>query len=175
MSPMNSLQHILMSTLLVLLIYLVFQNQQLRLEFEGIRTLQQDSADTTAKTLASLTETVNAISVVTSKLGKEADEETKKKITALQQRLELYAALNAVNQANSLRSEGKGAEAAEKLGSAKKPIWQAGDALNDYKARLQGLMQPIDELVNAWQAGNTGAAPDNIRKELETVLGELGK
>ena len=165
----------LMSTLLVLLIYLVFQNQQLRLELDEVRSLQRESADVMAKALDPLTEKVEAIGAVTSKLGKEADEETKKKIDVLQKRLELYGILNTVNQANGLRSAGKGTDAAEKLGSVKKPIWQAGDALKTHKARLQGLMQPIDELVKAWQAGNTATAPDTIRKELETVLGELGK
>lgn len=172
---MNSLQHILLSTLLVLLIYQLFQNQQLRLELDEVRSLQQDSADVMAKNLAPLTEKVDAIGAVTSKLGKEADAETQKKIDLLQKRLELYGVLNTVNQANALRSDGKGTEAAEKLDSVKKPVWQAGDALKTHKARLQGLMQPIDELINAWQAGNTGAAPDTIRNELETVLGELGK
>jgi hypothetical protein len=172
---MNSLQHVLMSTLLVLLIYLVFQNQQMRSELDALHVTQQAYAKTLAETLAPLAEKLEAINAVTTKLGGSADEETRNRINSLQKRLELYTVLTSINQSNSLRAEGKGAEAAAKLDSIKKPVWQAGDALSQYKTRLQGLMQPIDGLVTAWKAGNTGAAPDAIRKELEAILGELGK
>ncbi len=172
---MNSFQHILMSTLLALLVFLVFQNQQIRADLDALNTAQQGSAKTLTETLAPLLEKLDSINAVTTKLGGAADEESNKKISALQQRLDLYTALATVNQANQLRATGKGAEAADKLGSTKKPIWQAGEALNAYKARLQGLMQPIDKLMAAWKAGDTSTAPDEIRKELEAILGELGK
>lgn len=172
---MNTFQHVLLSTLLILVIYLAAQNQQLRAELHTLTELQQDAAATMTDTLAPLMEKITAISAVTDKLGKEADAETSKKLGALQKRLDLYGILTSIDQANRLRAESKGTEAAEKLGGVKKPIWQAGDALPTHKARLQGLMQPIDKLVSAWKSGDTSTAPDNIRKELEAVLGELGK
>lgn len=172
---MNIFQHVLLSTLLILVIYLAVQNQQLRAELNVLTELQQGSAATMAETLAPLTEKIGAISAVTDKLGKEADEEASKKLGALQKRLDLYGILASIDQANRLRAENKGTEAAEKLGGVKKPIWQAGDALPTHKVRLQGLMQPIDKLVSAWKSGDTSASPDTIRKELEAVLGELGK
>ncbi|WP_040839179.1 hypothetical protein [Thiothrix nivea] len=172
---MNSLHHVLISTLLVLQTYLVFQNQQLRTEMDGVKTLQRDSASVLAESLTPLSEKLETIDAVTTKLGGATDEESNKKISALQQRLDLHGILITVNQADQLRAEGKSGAAADKLKSVKEPIWQAGDTLKEQKARLQGLMQPIDTLVAAWQGNDTTTAPDTIRKELETVLGELGK
>ncbi|MDD5392388.1 MAG: hypothetical protein PHE17_05150 [Thiothrix sp.] len=171
---MNSLQHVLLSMLLALVVYLAVQNQQLRADIGAINTLQQGSAEVLAKTLAPLGEKIDAINTVTGKLGKDADAATNQKLAVLQNRLELYKTLGTVNQANQLRAAGKGAEAAEKLGSTKKAIWQAGEAFAAQKARLQGLMPAIDKLVAAWKGGDTNTAPDDVRKELEAVLGELG-
>jgi hypothetical protein len=170
---MNHVQHVLLSMLLALVCYLTFQNQQLRTELAALNALQQDSAVVLTTTLAPLTAQLEAIHTVTSKLRQEADEASKKKLTAMQQRIDLYQLLSTVNQANQLRAAGKGTEAAEKLGSTKKPIWQAGDTFSAHKARLQGLMGTIDKLVTAWKNGDTTTAPDTVRKELETVLGEL--
>jgi hypothetical protein len=171
---MNIFQHVLLSMLLVLISYLVFQNQQLQTSIQALNTLQQGSATVLAATLAPLTTQIDAINTVTSKLGKEADDAANQKLAALQKRLDLYNILGTVNQANQLRTDGKGAEAAEKLGSTKKPIWQAGDTFTAQKARLQGLMGTIDKLTAAWKGGDTKTAPDAVRKELEAVLGELG-
>ena len=64
--------------------------------------------------------------------------------------------------------------AAEKLATTKKPLWEAGETFVDKKARLQGLMNPIDKLVSAWKGGDTNTNVAAIRKEIEAVLGELG-
>ncbi|MBU0654576.1 MAG: hypothetical protein KJ914_05510 [Gammaproteobacteria bacterium] len=171
---MNLFQHILLSMLLALIVYLVLQNQQLRSELAAIHALQQDAGTVMEQTLTPLTEKVAAIHTITSKLGTEADDAANKKLTGLQKRLGLYKILSTVNQADRLRAEGKGAEAAEKLGSIKKAIWEAGETFTDKKARLQGLMGPIDKLVGAWKNGDASTAADAVRKELDAVLGELG-
>lgn len=171
---MTHLRHILISMLLVLISYLVFQNQQLRSDIQALTVLQQGSAKVLAETLAPLATKIEAINAVTSKQGKAADDAANQKLAALQKRLDLYKIVGTINQANQLRAEGKGAEAAEKLGSTKKPIWQAGDTFTAQKARLQGLMGTIDKLTAAWKGGDTGTAPDAIRKELDAVLGEIG-
>lgn len=172
---MNLFQHILLSMLLGLLVYLAIQNQQLRAELTAVHTLQQGAAETMNKTLTPLTEKLAAIHNVTSKLGKEAEDASNQKLASLQKRLSLYKTLGTVNQADRLRAEGKGAEAAEKLGSTKKAIWEAGETFADKKARLQGLMGPIDKLTGAWKGGDTSTAAEAVRKELEAVLGELGQ
>lgn len=171
---MNHLQHALLSTLLVLTGYLAFQNQQLRVDVQALTTLQQGSSTVLAETLAPLATKIDAINTVTSKIGKEADAASNQKLTALQQRLDLYKLIGTLNQANQLRAEGKGAEAAEKLTSTKKPIWQAGETFAAHKAKLQGLMGTLDKLSAAWKGGDTSTAPDAVRKTLEAVLGELG-
>jgi hypothetical protein len=171
---MNIFQHVLLSMLLVLVSYLTFQNQQLQASIQALNTLQQGSASVLAETLAPLATQIDAINAVTSKLGKEADEAAQKKEALVQQRLSLNNILATLKQANQLRADGKGAEAADKLGSTKKPIWQAGDTFTAQKARLQGLMGTIDKLTAAWKGGDTNTAPDAVRKELEAVLGELG-
>ncbi len=171
---MSHFQHVLLSMLLVLVSYLAFQNQQLRSEIQTLNTLQQGSAAVLAETLAPLASKIEAINAVTSKQGKEADDAAQKKQAVVQQRLDLNNILGTIKQANQLRADGKGAEAAEKLASTKKPIWQAGDTLTAQKARLQGLMGVIDKLVAAWKSGDTKTAADAVHKELEAVLGELG-
>lgn len=171
---MHMFQHSLLSMLLVLVVYLAFQNQQLRTETSAIHTLQQQASDNLTKTLTPLAEQLDTIHSVTSKLGKAAEDANNQKLASLQQRLGLYKILGTVNQANRLRAEGKGAEAAEKLRNTKKPIWEAGETFADKKTRLQGLMGSIDKLVEAWKSGDTSMAADSIRNELEAVLGELG-
>ena len=171
---MNHFQHVLLSMLLVLISYLVFQNQQLRLEIQSLTTMQQGSATVLAATLAPLATQIEAINTVTSKQGKAADEAEKKQQALAKQRTDLNAILATLKQANQLRADGKGKEAAEKLSSAKKPIWQAGDTLPAQKARLQGQMGVIDKLMAAWKGGDTSTTTDAIRKEIEAVLGELG-
>ena len=167
---MNSLQHLLLSTLLVLVIYLIIQNQQLH---ASLQHGQQTTATTLATTLEPLAEKLDTINTVTTKLGKEADDAANQKLTTLQKHLSLYKILSIVNQAERLRAEGKGAEAAEKLTSTKKPIWQAGETFAAHKAKLQGLMGTIDKLTGAWKSGDTSTNVDTVRKELEAVLGEL--
>ena len=168
---MNTLQHVLLSTLLVLVVYLTFQNQQLH---AALQQGQQASAASVTAALTPLTEKLDAIHAVTSKLGKAADDAAEQKLTALQKRLNLYKTLSVVNQAEQLRAEGKGVPAAEKLATTKKPLWEAGETFADKKARLQGLMNPIDKLVSAWKGGDTNTNVAAIRKEIEAVLGELG-
>lgn len=171
---MHMFQHSLLSMLLVLVVYLAFQNQQLRTETSAILALQQQASDNLTKTLTPLAEKLDTIHSVTSKLGKAAEDANNQKLASLQQRLGLYKTLSTINQANRLRAEGKGANAAEKLLETKKPIWEAGDTFTDKKNRLQGLMEPIDILVEAWKKGDTSMATDSIRHEIEAVLGELG-
>ncbi len=168
---MNTLQHVLLSMLLVLVVYLTFQNQQLH---AALQQGQQASAASVTAALTPLTEKLDAIHGVTSKLGKAADDAAEQKLTALQKRLNLYKTLSVVNQAEQLRAEGKGVPAAEKLATTKKPLWEAGETFADKKARLQGLMNPIDNLVSAWKGGDTNTNVAAIRKEIEAVLGELG-
>lgn len=168
---MNTLQHVLLSMLLVLVVYLTFQNQQLH---AALQQGQQASAASVTAALTPLTEKLDAIHAVTSKLGKAADDAAEQKLTALQKRLNLYKTLSVVNQAEQLRAEGKGVPAAEKLATTKKPLWEAGETFADKKARLQGLMNPIDNLVSAWKGGDTNTNVAAIRKEIEAVLGELG-
>lgn len=168
---MNTLQHVLLSMLLVLVVYLTFQNQQLH---AALQQGQQASAASVTTALTPLTEKLDAIHAVTSKLGKAADDAAEQKLTALQKRLNLYKTLSVVNQAEQLRAEGKGVPAAEKLATTKKPLWEAGETFADKKARLQGLMNPIDKLVSAWKGGDTNTNVAAIRKEIEAVLGELG-
>ena len=171
---MHHLQHVLLSTLLVLTGYLAFQHQQLRVDVQTLTTLQQGSASVLAETLTPITTKIDAINTVTSKIGKEADAASNQKLTALQQRLDLYKLIGTLNQANQLRAASKGAEAAEKLASTKKPIWQAGETFAAHKAKLQGLMGTLDKLIAAWKSGDTSTAPDAVSKVLEAVLGELG-
>ena len=175
---MNLFQHLLLSLLLSLglglLIYLLIQNQQLQRQLAAVDALQRGSAENMGKTLIPLTEKLEAISLVTSKLSKETEDSHNKKLAHLQKRLDLYKTLGLLNQAELLRLEAKGVEAADKLVSTKKIIWEAGEALADKKARLQSLMGPIDKLVAAWKAGDLSPTADTVRKELETVLGELG-
>ena len=168
---MNTLQHVLLSMLLVLVVYLTFQNQQLH---AALQQGQQASAASVTAALTPLTEKLDAIHRVTSKLGKAADDAAEQKLTALQKRLNLYKTLSVVNQAEQLRAEGKGVPAAEKLATTKKPLWEAGETFADKKARLQGLMNPIDKLVSAWKGGDTNTNVAAIRKEIEAILGELG-
>lgn len=168
---MNTLQHVLLSMLLMLVVYLTFQNQQLH---AALQQGQQASAASVTTALTPLTEKLDAIHAVTSKLGKAADDAAEQKLTALQKRLNLYKTLSVVNQAEQLRAEGKGVPAAEKLATTKKPLWEAGETFADKKARLQGLMNPIDKLVSAWKGGDTNTNVAAIRKEIEAVLGELG-
>ena len=168
---MNTLQHVLLSMLLMLVVYLTFQNQQLH---AALQQGQQASAASVTAALTPLTEKLDAIHAVTSKLGKAADDAAEQKLTALQKRLNLYKTLSVVNQAEQLRAEGKGVPAAEKLATTKKPLWEAGETFADKKARLQGLMNPIDKLVSAWKGGDTNTNVAAIRKEIEAVLGELG-
>lgn len=168
---MNTLQHVLLSMLLVLVVYLTFQNQQLH---AALQQGQQASAASVTAALTPLTEKLDAIHAVTSKLGKAADDAAEQKLTALQKRLNLYKTLSVVNQAEQLRAEGKGVPAAEKLATTKKPLWEAGETFADKKARLQGLMNPIDKLVSAWKGGDTNTNVAAIRKEIEAILGELG-
>ncbi|MGB3917669.1 hypothetical protein J9253_09505 [Thiothrix litoralis] len=171
---MNHFQHVVLSMSLVLISYLVFQNQQLRAEIQVLTTLQQGSSTVLAETLAPLAIKIDAINAVTSKQGKAADEAEKKQQALAKQRSELSNILATLKQANQLRTDGKGKEAAEKLASAKKPIWQAGDTLTAQKTRLQALMGPIDKFMAAWKSGDTSTAPDAVSKEIEAVLGELG-
>lgn len=168
---MNTLQHVLLSMLLVLVVYLTFQNQQLH---AALQQGQQASAASVTAALTPLTEKLDAIHAVTSKLGKAADDAAEQKLAALQKRLNLYKTLSVVNQAEQLRAEGKGVPAAEKLATTKKPLWEAGETFADKKARLQGLMNPIDKLISAWKGGDTNTNVAAIRKEIEAVLGELG-
>ena len=170
---MNTISHFLLSMLLVLVTYLVVQNQQLRAELDVISTTQNSAAGVLAETLAPLATKIDAINTVTSKIGKEADDAANQKLAALQKRLDLYKLIGTLNQANQLRAEGKGTEAAEKLVSTKKPIWQAGETFAAHKAKLQGLMGTLDKLSAAWKSGDTSTAPDEVRKTLEAVLGEL--
>ncbi|OQX09118.1 MAG: hypothetical protein BWK73_23655 [Thiothrix lacustris] len=170
---MNTISHILLSMLLVLVTYLVVQNQQLRTELEAISTTQHRVVEVLAETLTPLATKIDAINTVTSKIGKEADDATNQQLATLQKRLDLYKLVGTLNQANQLRAEGKGAEAAEKLTSTKKPIWQAGETFAAHKAKLQGLMGTLDKLSAAWKSGDTSTAPDAVRKTLEAVLGEL--
>lgn len=171
---MNGFQHVLLSTLLVLVVYLVFQNQQLYVSTTALSTQQQGAADALAKTLAPLATQLTTINAAVSQSGKEADDAANQKLIPLQKRLELYAILGTLQQADGLRAAGKGAAAAEKLGSIKKPLWQAGEALAPQKNRLQALMGPIDKLAAGWKAGDTKTAADAVRKELEAVLEALG-
>jgi hypothetical protein len=171
---MNPILHILLSMLLGLAAYLVVQNQQIRAELDALNTTQQTAASVLAETLTPLTTKIDAINTATSKIGKEADDAANQKLATLQKRLDLYKLIGTLNQANQLRAEGKGAEAAEKLASTKKPIWQAGETFAAHKAKLQGLMGTLDELSAAWKSGDTSNAPDAVRKTLEAVLGELG-
>lgn len=175
---MNLFQHLLLSLLLSLglglLIYLLIQNQQLQGQLAAVYALQQGSAENMGKTLTPLTEKLEAVHLVTSKLSKEAEESQNKKLARLQKRLDLYKTLGLLNQVELLRLETKGIEAADKLASTKKIIWEAGETFVDKKARLQSLMGPIDKLVEAWKAGDLSSATDSVRQELEAVLGELG-
>ncbi|WML91464.1 hypothetical protein RCF98_03695 [Thiothrix lacustris] len=171
---MNLFQHVLLSMLLVLIGYLVFQNQQLHTELRTLIELQQGSSTVLTETLAPLATKIDAIDSVTSKQGKIADEAEKKKQALIKQRTDLKTILDTIKQANQLRTDGKGKEAAEKILSTKKPLWQASETLSAQKARLQGLMGPIDKLMAAWKSGDTSTTTDTVRKEIEAVLGELG-
>lgn len=171
---MNLFQHLLLSLMLGFLVYLAVQNQQLHAELSAVHSLQQDASAMTAKALMPLTEKLDTINSVTSQLSKEAEAANNKKLTHLQKRLSLYKALGALNQADRLRLEGKAVEAADKLSSTKKTIWEAGEIFAEKKARLQGLMEPIDKLIGAWKGGDTHTAVDAVRNEIEQVLGELG-
>lgn len=171
---MNLFQHLLLSLVLGFLVYLIVQNQQLKVELHAVYSLQLGSAEVMEKTLTPLTVKLDAINKVISKLSKEAEDANNKKLANLQKRLDLYKTLGVINQAESLRLEGKGLEAADKLAGTKKAIWEAGEALADKKARLQGLMEPIDKQVGAWKGGDMSTVADTVRKEIEAVLGELG-
>lgn len=171
---MNLFQHLLMSLGLGLIIYLLIQNQQLQGQLAAVYTLQQGSTESMGKTLTPLTEKLEAIHLVISKLSQEAEANQNKKLANLQKRLDLYKTLAVLNQVELLRVEAKGVEAADKLASTKKIIWSAGEALADKKTRLQALMGPIDKLMEAWKAGDLSPTTDTVRKELEAVLGELG-
>lgn len=135
---MNSLHHVLISTLLVLQTYLVFQNQQLRTEMDGVKTLQRDSASVLAESLTPLSEKLETIDAATTKLGGAADEESNKKISALQQRLDLHGILITVNQADQLRAEGKSGAAADKLKSVKNPSGRQATHSRNKKPACRG-------------------------------------
>ena len=170
---MHHLQHMLLSALLVLVVYLLYQQQQMALDTQAIYQQQTKAAEVLSTALTPLTEKVNIIQTVTDQLGKTADDATKQKLGTLQNRIKLYQALALVNQANRLRADNKGEEAAKVLLSTKSPIWQASTELATYTSRLQALMTPIDQLSAAWKNKDTQSAPDSVRQELETILGEL--
>ena len=170
---MNIFQHVLLSFLVVLVSYLVWQNQQLTTTLNQLAFQQAHISEEMGKTLQPLAKQLDSIQASMNKLGAAADDSVKQKLQPLQIRLSLYKTLGVLQQAEQLRTEGKGAEAADKLQTTKDAIWKAGDALEKYKKRLQDLMAPIDGLVAKWKGGDTKTAADAIRKEIETILGEL--
>lgn len=64
-----------------------------------------------------------------------------------------------------LLKSGDLAAAINLLKASKEGIWEAGDIFSAHKAALQGLMQPIDENLHRWQAGN----PSSILVVYQTV------
>lgn len=169
---MHPLQNMLLSTIIVLVGYLLYQQQQM-LNVMVILQQQATSSDLVKTALVPLTEKITAIQNVTNQLGKDAEERQKQKLNKINNRIKLYQALTLVEQANRSRANNNGEEAAQTLQATKAPIWQSSTELSNYTGRLQALMSPIDQLSAAWKNHDTQTAPDAIRQELETILGEL--
>lgn len=68
--------------------------------------------------------------------------------------------------AELLQKEGKFPEAAALLKASKDNIWMTGDKHPSHKEKLQGLMQPIDEVLQAWEGGNS--------KSIQTIYQTVG-
>lgn len=76
------------------------------------------------------------------------------KLAALTIELDLHKAMYIVTEAERLRLQKKLPEASEEINKAKEFIWKSGDAIEELKEDLQGLMYPIDQSVEAWADGN---------------------
>ena len=170
---MHHLQNMLISTIAVLVAYLLYQQQQILNFTVDLQRQQTQASDVLNTALTPLTEKITLIQSVTDQLSKQAEEQQKQKFTKINNRLKLYQTLVSIEQANRLRANNKGEEAAKTLLATKAPIWQSSTELTAYTSRLQALMSPIDQLSTAWKNNDTQAAPDSLRQELEVILGEL--
>lgn len=174
---MNWLQQLLISTLLVLVITLVIQNQRIASQINYLHSSQMQ-AQTSLLQAEDITPLLDSNEQIKTFIQKTSDaklEKIKKDITAAKQQAKLTKALSDINRADSLRLQKKGGDAAAKIKATKKTIWQAGDYYTQHKKKLQGMMQPIDKLVAAWSSGDTSQSPQKLREGLETILGGIGK
>ena len=96
-------------------------------------------------------EKIKALIKVFAEEEKQAQQE---KLNALAVELDLHRAMYIVTEAERLRLQQKLPEASEQLNMAKEFIWKSGDAIEELKEDLQGLMYPIDQSVAAWTGGD---------------------
>ena len=167
------IQNTLLSSLLALVAYQLVQQQNLQAQLHNLQQQQHETAGLLAQTLEPVGKQVESVQASVDKLVKGNDEATNQLIKKVTMRSSLVQALADVTQADLLRTQQQGKEAAEKLKSTKKVIWTAGDFFTAHKTRLQNLMTPIDKLVGSWQGGDMAAPAESLRKELNAVLGEL--
>lgn len=173
---MNWLQQLLISTLLVLVVVLVVQNQRIDTQLKHLYALQTQ-ADTgfNPEDLQPLVDSNAEIKAYVKKTSDATLTKVKKDASDNQQLAKLTKALSDINRADSLRLQKQGKTAAEKIKTTKKVIWQSGDYYKKHKKKLQSMMQPIDKLVSAWNSGDTSKSPKQLRGDLEVIIGGLGK
>lgn len=100
-------------------------------------------------------------------------QEIEQKMAQQQPLFDLQSTYSSLLKAELLYLAGSNEQAAEQLKNSKDIIWQSGNRYPEHKDTLQGLMQPIDETVSQWQAGNTNASAQAIYQALEQVLRKL--
>ena len=83
---MHPLQNMLLSTIIVLVGYLLYQQQQM-LNVMVILQQQATSSDLVKTALVPLTEKITAIQNVTNQLGKDAEEQQKQKLNKINNRI----------------------------------------------------------------------------------------
>ncbi len=170
---MNWLPNTLLSALLLLVTYLLLQQQHINARLDTLQQLQQNTAGVLADSLQPLSEQLTLTQSGVDKLVNAADAASRAQLQTLTRRSSLVQALAELTLADLLLKEQRGQEAAQTLENTKKAIWEAGDFFTGQQQRLQGLMGPIDSRITAWQQGDLSLPADEIRKELTAVLGDL--
>lgn len=156
--------------------YIAVQNQNqlnnLQRQFDQQQTLQAKNQEPYQKAV------IEQLTIATDFIQQQ--DVAKAQVTAAEQKrvtqqqlFELYKAFVNVQKAELIHLKGDNSKAAELLKKSKDAIWQAGDRYPDHKATLQGLMQPIDETSNQWQAGNAEASAEIVYQTLQQVLDKL--
>lgn len=173
---MNWLQQLLISTLLVLVVVLVVQNQRIDSQLKYLYAAQaQTDTGFNPEDLKPLLDSNDEIKAYVKKTSDEKLAKVKKDASDGKQLAKLTKALSDINRADSLRLQKQGKAAAEKIKATKKVIWQSGDYYTKHKKKLQSMMQPIDKLVGAWNSGDTSKSPKQLQGDLEAIIGGLGK